>query len=51
MTTKDGNGKAFPYEVLEAAAGKSVTLKQTDGEVTTYHKEARTASGWHRPAA
>jgi hypothetical protein len=39
MTTKDGNGKAFPYEVLEAAAGKSVTLKQTDGEVTTYHKE------------
>lgn len=39
MTTKDGNGKAFPFQVLEASEGKSVTLKQNDGEVTTYHKE------------
>ncbi|MGV3531738.1 MAG: hypothetical protein ACO1QR_05160 [Chthoniobacteraceae bacterium] len=39
MTTKDGNGKAFPHEVLEAEEGKSVTMKQSDGQVTTYHKE------------
>jgi len=40
MTTKDGNGKAFPYQVLELS-DDSVTLKQNDGEVTTYHKEGQ----------
>jgi hypothetical protein len=39
MTTRDGNGKAFPFQLLEAANGESVTLKQSDGEVTTYHKD------------
>jgi hypothetical protein len=39
MTTKHGNGKAIPYEVLENAADKSATLKENDGEVPTYHKE------------
>lgn len=39
MTSKDGNGKTFPFQVLEASDGESVTLKQNDGEVTTYHRE------------
>jgi hypothetical protein len=39
MTTRDGNGKAFAYQLSEVPDANSVTLKQTDGEVTTYHKE------------
>jgi hypothetical protein len=39
MTTKDGNGKAFAYEIVETPDENTVTLKLNDGDVTTYHKE------------
>lgn len=39
MTGKDGNGKAFKYEVLEAPNAETLSLKQSDGEVKTYHRE------------
>ena len=39
MTTADGNGKSIEFKVIEAPDPSSVTLKHSDGEVTTYHKE------------
>ena len=39
MTTKDGNGKAFAYEVVDRPDADTLTLKTADGEVTTYHRE------------
>jgi hypothetical protein len=39
MTTADGNGKSIEFKVIEAPDASSVTLKHSDGEVTTYHKE------------
>jgi hypothetical protein len=39
MTTKDGNGQAERYEVLEVPDAETLTLKEAKGKVTTYHKE------------
>jgi len=39
MTTADGNGKAYAITVIDAASPDAVTLKDKDGEVTTYHKD------------
>ena len=39
MTTRDGNGKAFDYEVIETPDADTVTVKMSDGEVNTFHRE------------
>jgi hypothetical protein len=39
MTTADGNGKAYAITVIDPPDSDSVTIKDKDGEVTTYHKE------------
>ena len=38
ITLKDGNGKAFKYEVLYSPDADTLTLKRSDGEVTTFHR-------------
>ena len=39
MTTKDGNGKAFGYEVFDGPNADTVIVKKSDGEVTKFHRE------------
>jgi hypothetical protein len=39
MTTKDGNGKVFSYEVIEVPDADTVTVKMSDGQVSTFHRE------------
>ncbi len=39
MTTKDGNGKSFTYDVIEVPDADTVTVKMSDGEVNTFHRE------------
>ena len=38
MTTADGNGKAYEITVIDPPDADSVTIKDKDGEVTTFHK-------------
>jgi len=38
-TTKDGNGKVHGYEVVDAPDANTLVVKQSDGEVNTYHRE------------
>jgi hypothetical protein len=39
VTRKEGDGKAYAYEVLDKPDADTVTLKLSDGDVNTYHRE------------
>jgi hypothetical protein len=39
MTTKDGNGKAFPYTLASPTDANAAAVKTSDGEVNTFHRE------------
>jgi hypothetical protein len=39
LTGGDGNGKASSYEVVEAPNADTITLKLSDGQISTFHHE------------
>jgi hypothetical protein len=38
-TDTSGNGRASSYEIVGKADAQTITVKQADGEVATYHRE------------
>lgn len=39
ITSKDGSGRAMPYEIIEQPTPDSWRIKTSDGTVTTYYRE------------
>jgi hypothetical protein len=39
MTTKDGNGKSFRYEVVPSSDPNTASLKESDGTVSAFHRD------------
>ncbi len=53
LTSKEGTGKAKPFEVLDSPDAETITLKFSDGEVASFHREGDRfwTEGWLKTRA